>query len=341
MEIVLFIRNLRDEFANKVSPTRHSVAYKIWARWIITHRSLFTQTGFFLPSDNLETDTQILVEMVDQQLTLAEAKEIYNWLMDQSKQIKPVDDINEISIETSAGRILLSDTNKLLTHTIHSTIYNKLSAKYRENQDQIQNQIQNCQTAIWLCHTLYELLEGKGLQWAVPRPVMYALTEHFNCRTELFASAINHIYPDYYSLFPVERLFGSRGNFFDEDSTAFQEGAFQVNPPFIDPILTELTDRLLNFLSESDKHGRSLTFILIMPDWTDSQSYENLIASQYCTKLIELKRDTHVYYEYESDSQIVARFGTFIFIMSTVPSICTYAAERDIRNGFRFKDSRL
>lgn len=336
------IRKLREEFADKLGLSKHTEAYKIWARWVITHRSLFPQKNIFLLSDDLTTDTQIIIEITDKGVSTSDALKIYEWLIMKSTIINniPIDGI----INIVRNDHVLGDDKGVFSHVIDETIINKMNNLYITNnilpfsgcESRSSLYDKSKKEAIWICYTLYDLLEGKGLQWAVPRTVMRALTIHYGCKTELFASPINCYYQNYYSLFSFDMMFGSKGNFFDADPSEFTEGSFQINPPFIDPLFTELTKRILLFLSKAELNGKTLTFVYIMPEWSDCDGYEQLIASRYCVKVIKLLKDSHYYYHYDSCSYIRARFGTSVIIMSTDPSISSYEAERDIRNGFKY-----
>src|SRR3989344_2982724 len=89
VQYLIYIQNLREEFAQKLGFARHTEAYKIWARWIISHRSLFSQTSLFLPSDqdNLDADTQIILEMAEKNVETEKAQEIYQWLLRKTQII--------------------------------------------------------------------------------------------------------------------------------------------------------------------------------------------------------------------------------------------------------------
>lgn len=348
------IRKLREEFTASLAPLRPTEVYKIWARWIITHRSLFPQNSIFLPSDDLESDSQILVELTDKGVQLNQAIEIYKYLTIKT------DIINKFPIIRSAGNMNyyfnddcnIGDTNGEFVYTMNSTVLQKLTNSYKKNMvhtiegiGAIEDESTDITKAkdgliesIWLCQTLYNLLDGRGLQWAVPRAVMRALSTHYGCKTELFASPINFCYHDYYSLFESDKVFGSKGNFFTADPNDFTEGAFQVNPPFIDPLFSELTCRIIHFLEIAESRDKELTFIYIMPDWSDCEGYDKLVDSKYCTKVIRFQKDRHYYYQYDTGTYIPARFGTCVIIMSTNPNISTYEAEKDLKNGFRYQD---
>jgi hypothetical protein len=320
------IEKLREEFAEKLNIARHTEAYKIWARWIITHRSLFQQKTFFLPTDDLINDSQIIVEMVSKGVAIDDANDIYHWLMLKTKIINDIPVLSTLPEVSYDGNILKDGSERFAHQMVNNGIILQKMQKSCTHEDPL--------AASWFCYTLYQLLEGKGLQWAVPKKVMRAFEYCFNCDTELFASPINNYFDNYYSLFEIDKFFGSKGNFFATTSKDFVEGSFQVNPPFIDPLFSKLTNRVLRYLDVADRANKQLTFIYVMPEWTDCDGYDKLVESRYCSKLIRLPKNYHSYYQYDTNSYIRARFTTVILIMSTNLNICTFEMEKDIKRGF-------
>ena len=178
------------------------------------------------------------------------------------------------------------------------------------------------------------MLDGKGLQWAIPTSVMSLLQTRFKCNTELFASPLNRLLDNYYSLFPLDKLFGSRGNFFLSPDSDFVSGAYEVNPPFIDSLFLKTTLRILRLLEIAEGNDKDLTFIYIMPKWTDFETYSLVKESQFCIKEIILRPYCHYYFQYITNTYIKAKFTTCIVILSTNPVLCDAACETDITKAF-------
>ena len=187
---------------------------------------------------------------------------------------------------------------------------------------------------IWLCAAVYGILGCKGLQWAVPSRVLDILRDNLNCNTELFASPINNYYNNYYSLFESDRAFGSKGSFFSAPDSDFVKGCYQINPPFIDPIFTKTTEKILHYLSVAEEHQEELTFIYIMPEWKDFTTYNMVSESRFCVKTITLKSNHHRYFQYCTAGYIPARFNSYIIFLSTNTKICSNSLEHNIRYSF-------
>lgn len=336
------ILEFRDNFMVASNIENDGEIMKIWARWIITHRSLFPQKSLFLPDDN-EFDPQFIVELCNKGITLEHSHFLHDMVLNESINLNlqidwyssdnefgglhareekdrcPVDVSeynNEVAISCDGASITIPclTFNKMLRCTGH---LGNLQINY-----------------IWYTCMLYQILDGKGFQWAVPNIVMNILKYKVGCDTELFASPINSVYKKYYSLFPHDTHFGSLGNFFNAPDTSFKSGAFQVNPPFIDCLFTLTTTRILRLLSIAEAHGESLTFVYIMPHWNKFVTYDMAIESPYCVKQINLKAYNHYYYQSITNTYIKARFGTSIIFLSTNSRCCDNSVEFDIIAGF-------
>jgi hypothetical protein len=310
---------------------------KIWARWIITHRSLFSQKSVCLPDDG-EFDPQLIVELIEKGASNLHAKYIHKWMVTEAEQINSRfpwhsaerefggihgDSPVKASFSSNSFKVILSCEG--VDTELSVEVYKKLSSKTKEF---------NVNSYIWYTNILYSLLDGKGLQWAVPPQVMYVLRTRLRCNTELFASPINNYYQNYYSLYPLDKIFGSRGNFFTAPDRDFLTGTYQVNPPFIDCLFTKTTLRILNLLKIAEENDRDLTFVYIMPQWEDFETFKLVIESPFCVRHIELKAHGHFYYQYITNSYIRARFGTSIVFLSTASKCCDNHTASDIIKAF-------
>lgn len=391
VEHIKDILTLRDEFAtiSHIMPNSRSrnglpsgeslrESMKIWARWIITHRSLCSQRSIYLPDDDVQ-DPQIIRELQDKGSSTLNARYTYKWLLDRCRRINNRYVLTgtystsceggyhgKISVEREVTKynVLLScrDSGALdsdahnahnahdadadadadlefdglsLTQVIPLQVYNKMCRMVNTDAC-FPHMIDNF---IWLCSTLYSLLDGKGLQWAVPPKVMKVFQRELGCYTELFASPLNTFNNSYYSLFPVDSIFSSKGNFFHAKNKDFQSGVFQVNPPFIDPLFTKTTERILELLEIADEAGKDLTFIYVMPEWKDFTTYAMVSEARFCVRQIHLLPGQHSYYQYSTDNYIKARFGTHIIFLSTDMNCCSNSLEYEIREAFQGRET--
>ena len=106
----------------------------------------------------------------------------------------------------------------------------------------------------------YNALLGHGMQCALPEEVFEVLHDHVQTNFECFASPLNCRYPSYCSAFPdTDSAFGSKGSFFNFYPT---RGSYEVNPPFIESIMTEAVTHAHSLLSVSED---ALSFTFIVP----------------------------------------------------------------------------
>jgi len=170
-------------------------------------------------------------------------------------------------------------------------------------------------------HTLFgsgREFEGSGHQAAVPRVVLAKMRELFGACTESFASPLNCHLPYYCSAFAdTDGPFGSAGSFFDAGRQVVG-GCFECNPPFSEGLINNMTDRILRALHcDDDKRGSStgheegsaggpaaasavtvelpLTFLVVLPDWSDQVGMERLKASPALRARLVLASRQHQY----------------------------------------------
>lgn len=333
------IQDLRKELGVRANIKREGEVSKIWARWIITHRSLFKQDYMYLPSDT-EYDYQLLTEL--QTKGCDNPKAIYNFLIESCLVLNAK--CGSLKAEMESGGIhgslpvTLHEEGKYIilscdgiSDKLPISVYKKMGRMYK-NAGLAPENIKN--KYIWLIITFYSLLDCKGLQWAVPSAVMAILKQDMGCDVELFASPINSLHMNYYSLFPQDKYFGSRGNFFHAPDSHFTEGTFQVNPPFIVSLFVKTTERILDLLEKADSAGKNLTFIYIMPEWEDFSAYDMVAETRFCVRQIKLEAHQHYYYQYSTGGYIKARFGTLVIFLSTDMKCCGNELERAIKIAF-------
>jgi hypothetical protein len=110
----------------------------------------------------------------------------------------------------------------------------------------------------------YEALDTGGHQWAMPGHVKDQLKKTLNIDFEMFASAFNHHYTYYCSMFyDIEQYFMSIGPF---QGVTFTRGFYMANPPYEVDALTEMVDKIIS--STAEEKENPLSFVFGMPDWT-------------------------------------------------------------------------
>ena len=115
-------------------------------------------------------------------------------------------------------------------------------------------------SSLYVLLARYNALLGHGMQCALPEEVFDVLHDHVKTNFECFASPLNCRYPSYCSAFPdTDAVFGSKGSFFNFYPT---RGSYEVNPPFIESIMTEAVKHAHSLLSASED---ALSFTFIVP----------------------------------------------------------------------------
>lgn len=326
---------LKNELTEICKLEYHNEIMKIWARWIITHRSLFSQSSLCLPSDEVY-DVQLIKELMDKGCPEVHAKYLHNWLIRSTRVInKNYQCTSEVEYGGIHGNVPVDKnyTDKYVFMQCCDINVKLTRNSYRRMKENFESNTKlksYADSYIWLTGVLYSMLDGKGLQWAVPSKLLDYFKQTLKCNTELFASPINAYYDHYYSLFHSDYVFGSSGNFFTAPESDFKSGTYQVNPPFIDSLFTKTTTKLLKLLAIAEQNGEKLTFIYIMPEWSDFPTYYMVMDSPYCIKNIELRADNHYYYQYSTNNYIRAKFNTLIIFLSTDPKVSEKVNNKEI-----------
>jgi hypothetical protein len=139
----------------------------------------------------------------------------------------------------------------------------------------------------------YESLSGKsdGYQMAFPNIGFQYLRNNFYCKTECFASPLNCYNSRFCSVArDTDQFFGSLGNFFlfegitgklSEDDTGLTlGGSFEVNPPFVEAIMNEMSDRI-HYILKKYTCVAPFSFIVIVPGWADCRGVIDMTASEF------------------------------------------------------------
>lgn len=120
--------------------------------------------------------------------------------------------------------------------------------------------LQGFHCALYNLLARYNALLGHGMQCALPEDVFQVLHKWVQTNFECFASPLNCRYSSYCSAFPdTDAVFGSKGSFFDFYPS---RGSYEVNPPFIESVMTAAVQHAHSLLEKSDD---ALTFVFIVP----------------------------------------------------------------------------
>jgi hypothetical protein len=114
---------------------------------------------------------------------------------------------------------------------------------------------------------------------------------------ECFASPLNHVFNDYFSVFEEDTVFGSKGNLLRSikdgvlPTRAGREEPHDVemNPPFEETILDKAADIVCNTFADI---GCVVRLVMFVPNWTDSAFFVKLdeLAKELPHAVMEEKR---------------------------------------------------
>ena len=131
----------------------------------------------------------------------------------------------------------------------------------------------------------YDALGGHGYQAAVGEDAFDVLLAQLNCQQECFASPFNCRYERFCSAFlDVDGPFGSIGSFFSP-TFAPVRGCFQANPPFVPPVMEAMAAKIDKLLRSA---SGGLTFIVIVPAWTQLPFWDSLASSEWLRAPVKL-----------------------------------------------------
>lgn len=119
--------------------------------------------------------------------------------------------------------------------------------------------------------------------------------------TEGFASAFNHYFDRFCSAFPdLERPFGSRGSFFDNNEWETYE--VFVNPPFDESLMTCAMNRIYDYLKTAKTKHR---FIFTLPNWDNYPELEALKVSPWTVSSRVYKKGELAFIDYMNNKNII------------------------------------
>jgi hypothetical protein len=166
----------------------------------------------------------------------------------------------------------------------------------------------NSMTPIAIMCMRYGRHFAPGMQWSVPPKVLEFMQKYFRAEVECFGSPLNNTLPKFCSLYPdVDNVFGSQGDFFQ---LKMDVGTFIVNPPFIEAIMDQCAERMVDALDGAVKH---LRFFYFMPSWTDSKAYITLSNHPNLVYKESLPKFYHFYFD--GLKAINAAFNSTFFVL--------------------------
>lgn len=144
--------------------------------------------------------------------------------------------------------------------------------------------------------------------------------------TELFGSPLNTISKNYCSALHIDKAFGSKGSFFNTEFTA---GMYLANPPFVEDIMIDMTEKILKALD----NVKGLIIFVVIPVWSEGAEERGVTYipldlikdSEYLRSHKILKQDDYPFYDYYRDIYVsVTDFHLILLTNITNPDIEEY-----------------
>lgn len=136
--------------------------------------------------------------------------------------------------------------------------------------------------------------QGAGFQAAIHPSCFRVMQQRWHVSAECFASPLNVYCQRYCSMFPdTDSSFGSLGSFFDFYP---KTGSFQVNPPFSFEMVDATAAHIIELL-EQQSNEAPLSFIVVIPQWTDCRGWKQLTTCKNKRRLVTLRQRKHHYLE--------------------------------------------
>jgi len=328
----LDFKNFKEYFVRNCMVETKYESYKVWAQWLIRNLSQTEPNYHLIPKNEIiEKDVDIFQHLKEKGISHEQVVKFYSSIKERVSKLHQV--YHQVKFDFLHRPINIRDLNQVIeyelayhngTH-IHlyrlgrifvkysSIVYDQLVRKYLGNPAYFR-------FYMFEMGFNYYMLEGQSFQWSVPPKALLFLERAISVKTELFASPANVNLRDYYSLFYVDRYFGSMGNFFGSKFEQTLEGTFEVNPPFIERLFIESSQTICKMLQKSQQLDKDLLFIYIMPDWLDSGGYQLINQSGYLIEEIILYPNDHCYYHSMKNRLITANFETHVLVIGTSKS---------------------
>lgn len=157
------------------------------------------------------------------------------------------------------------------------------------------NQSSDFNADLYRMITRYLTIGNIGTQASAPSDFYRYAVDNLGVHHECFASPLNANMNSYTSAYPdVDYSFGSLGSFFQLRDIYPDGGSFAANPPFIAPVMDSMMLYIVDWMNSSD--APPLSFIVIMPDWTDNNAYNIALDNDHLlTYDTVIPRESHKY----------------------------------------------
>ncbi|ORY41643.1 hypothetical protein BCR33DRAFT_852149 [Rhizoclosmatium globosum] len=154
--------------------------------------------------------------------------------------------------------------------------YTKLQYLFKKYSEKPESEFPKALLALLL---RYKSLLGHGFQAALSNVSFNVLNREFGVDFECFASPLNSRWGRHCSAFlDTDAAFGSLGDFFGFKPW---EGSFQVNPPFVRPIMEKAARHVIELLDRAQTAKKALSFVVIIPGWEECECWGLLKGSSY------------------------------------------------------------
>lgn len=185
---------------------------------------------------------------------------------------------------------------------------------------------------IWKMLQRYETLtsidpKSASLQAAIPYRLMEYLKDQFGVNFECFASPVNCYFKNFCSAFKdTDEIFGSKGNFLDYHP---KSGSFEANPPFSENLMLKMVEHMHELL----KSKSAISFVIILPNWEDSEANIEIKNSKYLKGEILAKRGEHFYRDITQVKHFAAVHDTRISILQNASASKKWPVTKDNLQG--------
>ena len=161
---------------------------------------------------------------------------------------------------------------------------------------------------MWYVYDTFMTYTERNMQLAMPVKMYKTYRMRYKIKLEGFASPINHFFSKYCSAFyEVDKPFGSVGSFFDVVESLDEN--IVCNPPFEEEVMEETYKCLERALDKN----KSLTAILIVPQWNDAKAIELANNSKYLKTKQEYSKEQIEYFSY-ADNKGINAVSTYVYI---------------------------
>ncbi|KAJ3246063.1 mRNA (2'-O-methyladenosine-N(6)-)-methyltransferase [Chytriomyces hyalinus] len=195
--------------------------------------------------------------------------------------------MHQYSVDVSCGKyafckLSLAHFEKL------QILYARYSGKNLENEDGDNSHFSRALMALLL---RYQSMLGHGFQAAMSNVSFNVLNREFGVDFECFASPLNSRWGRHCSAFTdTDGVFGSLGDFF---SFKPHEGSFEVNPPFVRPIMEKAAEHVEYLLARAEAAKKALSFVVVLPAWEECTSWTLLKESKWLQAMTVLPGGDH------------------------------------------------